>query len=86
MADIQARLAYIASVKQREDAKNIDATFYLQPPVSQYGTLEFGSFKNIVNDGYQYGQKIIDEWIANGVLAENFGVYNNPNLARRASI
>ncbi len=44
MAEIQGRLAYVSSVWQLEEAKRISGRFFLEPPVTQFGLLEFGKY------------------------------------------
>jgi lysophospholipid hydrolase len=54
LADIQSRLAYVSCVKQLEEVKNMDRCMYLRPPVSHYGTLEFGKFEEIFETGNDF--------------------------------
>jgi hypothetical protein len=43
--------------------------------VSQYGVLEFESFKEIYQVGYAYGRKIVGEWVKNErLMHERFGM------------
>ena len=50
------------------DAAKALADIYIYPPVEQYGTLEFSAMEAIVDIGYAYGQKMIEEWRAAGKL------------------
>ncbi|TPX67764.1 hypothetical protein SpCBS45565_g03560 [Spizellomyces sp. 'palustris'] len=92
LADIQARLAYVSSVKQLEDAKQIEGCFYWNPPVQKYGTLEFDKFKDIFMVGYKYGNDIVKKWEMDGTLRKRFGVKDVDDVGgkgrhgRRASI
>lgn len=47
MTEIQARLAYVCSVRQLESVKNSDYCEYIRPPIDRYRTLEFGKFDEI---------------------------------------
>lgn len=47
MTEIQARLAYVCSVRQLESVKNSEYCEYLRPPIDRYRTLEFGKFDEI---------------------------------------
>ncbi|KAI8823453.1 uncharacterized protein EV422DRAFT_565397 [Fimicolochytrium jonesii] len=91
MADIQSRLTYVSSVKQLEDAKQLEGCYYLNPPVQKYGTLQFGSFTEIFQVGYKYGKEQVAKWQMDGTLRKRFGVPEEETAAwgrhgRRASI
>ncbi|KAI9098781.1 hypothetical protein DFS34DRAFT_580168 [Phlyctochytrium arcticum] len=74
LADIQQRLAYVSSVKQLEEAKEIEGCYYWNPPVQKYGTLEFDKFRDIFMVGYRYAKNGIKEWEEDGTLRKRFGV------------
>ena len=91
LADIQSRLAYVSSVKQLEVAKVQERCFYLRPPVTGFGTLEFGKFDSIYKAGYDYGKKIVEGWQKDNTLEKMFGVVSDwerrhGSRGRRASI
>ncbi|KIW11554.1 hypothetical protein PV08_10855 [Exophiala spinifera] len=78
LSDIQARLAYVSSVDALERAKNTPGCLYMRPPIDAYGTLQFGSFQEIVEIGHSYAKEflarlknggeldgVIDAWAAN---------------------
>ncbi|KAF9999477.1 phosphatidylcholine and lysophosphatidylcholine phospholipase [Entomortierella chlamydospora] len=69
LADLQSRLAYVSSVKQLEAAKATPGSFYLKPPVQDYGTLEFSRFLEICEVGYEYGKEILEKWKKEGKLS-----------------
>ncbi len=50
------------------DAAKALADIYIYPPVEAYGTLEFPAMEKIVDIGYAYGKKMIEEWRAAGKL------------------
>ncbi|ODV62023.1 lysophospholipase [Ascoidea rubescens DSM 1968] len=54
MAEIQMRLAYVASVNALERAKRTPGVIYLRPPIDDFGTLEFGNFDKIYQVGMDY--------------------------------
>ncbi|KAF9111573.1 phosphatidylcholine and lysophosphatidylcholine phospholipase [Mortierella sp. AM989] len=68
LADLQSRLAYVSSVKQLEAAKATPGSFYLKPPIQEYGTLEFSRFLEICDAGYEYGKEILEKWKKEGKL------------------
>jgi lysophospholipid hydrolase len=55
-------------VKQLEEVKNMERCIYVRPPVSKYGTLEFGKFEEIYETGYRHGQELVKEWELTGLL------------------
>lgn len=86
LTEIQSRLAYVSSVKQLEDAKKIDGCYYLRPPVSKFGTLQFDAYDTILDTGYKYGKDIIAKWEKDGTLVKRFGVKKDDvNQKRRKS-
>lgn len=54
MADIQMKLAYVASVSALEKAKKTKGIVYLRPPIEGYATLDFGKFDEIYKVGMKY--------------------------------
>ncbi|ANZ74500.1 BA75_01550T0 [Komagataella pastoris] len=70
IAEIQLRLAYVASVNALEQAKSQDAVVYLRPPIEMYGTLDFGKFEEISNVGNAYGSSQLKELEADNELPE----------------
>ncbi|XP_073727484.1 patatin-like phospholipase domain-containing protein 7a [Misgurnus anguillicaudatus] len=68
MTEIQARLAYVCSVRQLESVKNSDYCEYIRPPIDRYRTLEFGKFDEISVMGYQHGKTVFDVWCRSGVV------------------
>ncbi|KAF5384914.1 hypothetical protein D9615_001128 [Tricholomella constricta] len=59
ITEIQSRLAYVSSVKTLEDAKVANGCFYIQMPVHEYGTLQFGKFEEIHRKGYLAAMEIL---------------------------
>ncbi|XP_035706024.1 neuropathy target esterase sws-like isoform X1 [Folsomia candida] len=55
LPDIQSRLAYVSCVRQLEEVRNSDYCTYIRPPIDRYKTLQFGSFDEIKDVGYQHG-------------------------------
>ncbi|KAJ3337293.1 phosphatidylcholine and lysophosphatidylcholine phospholipase [Gonapodya sp. JEL0774] len=74
LADVQSRLAYVSSVRQLEEAKATEGVFYLRPPVTMFGTLQFGSFSELVDVGYKYGLEAVEQWVKDGTMERVFGV------------
>jgi lysophospholipid hydrolase len=67
----------------------------MQPPVQQYGTLDFGKFDEIYEVGYKYSKDFLDELRKEGKLEEivngNLKAGGDrrraaPRLSRRQSI
>ncbi|XP_063429612.1 patatin-like phospholipase domain-containing protein 7 [Mytilus trossulus] len=72
MAEIQSRLAYVSCVRQLDHVKNSDYCEYIRPPIDKYGTLQFGSFDEIADVGYQHGKALLNGWIKGGLVDELF--------------
>ena len=70
LAEIQSRLAYVSSVKQRDMVRDIPGCLYLRPPVSAFETLDFHRGPEIIEVGYRYGLECVEEWRAQGILAD----------------
>ncbi|ESK92169.1 hypothetical protein Moror_4820 [Moniliophthora roreri MCA 2997] len=68
ITEIQSRLAYVSSVKTLEEAKVAPGCLYIQMPVQEYGTLQFGKFEELQKVGYNAAIKILDKWSDEGVL------------------
>ncbi|KAI9346047.1 hypothetical protein DFJ73DRAFT_626410 [Zopfochytrium polystomum] len=91
LPDIQSRLAYVSSVKQLEEAKNLVGSHYLKPPVTGFGIMQFDKFKDILQVGYKYGKETVHKWEKDGTLERDFGVAvgskgGDRRSGRRASI
>ncbi|XKL67411.1 hypothetical protein PGB90_002902 [Kerria lacca] len=56
LPDIQSRLAYVSCVRQLEEVKNSDYCEYIRPPIDKYKTLQFSSFDEIREVGYNHGK------------------------------
>ncbi|XP_048732326.2 patatin-like phospholipase domain-containing protein 7 isoform X2 [Ostrea edulis] len=72
MAEIQTRLAYVSCVRQLEMVKNSDFCEYIRPPIDKYGTLQFGSYDEINEVGYNHGKTLLSGWIKGGLIDELF--------------
>ncbi|KAK7058594.1 phosphatidylcholine and lysophosphatidylcholine phospholipase [Paramarasmius palmivorus] len=91
ITEIQSRLAYVSSVKTLEEAKVTPGCLYIQMPVQEYGTLQFGKFEEIQKVGYDAAIKILDKWSDEGVLPSavvngSQGTSTKGRAARRNSI
>ncbi|GMF08623.1 unnamed protein product [Ambrosiozyma monospora] len=84
MADIQARLAYVASVNALDKAKATDGCIYLRPPIENYGTLDFGKFNQIYDVGLNYSHHKVEELlkIEGGVLDNALGKGKKKEVSR----
>ncbi|MBI9083093.1 MAG: cyclic nucleotide-binding domain-containing protein [Desulfobacterales bacterium] len=60
IADIMMRTNFLGSIKESQSAKN-DSDLYLQPPVEDFNVLEFKAFDQIVQIGYEYTAKRLEE-------------------------
>jgi len=60
------------SSKQKTNEVKRDADLCLRPPIDKYGVLEFESIDQIVEVGYRYAQKTLEELKASGTLPELF--------------
>ncbi|XP_056642323.1 neuropathy target esterase sws isoform X1 [Diorhabda sublineata] len=68
LPDIQSRLAYVSCVKQLEEVKNSDYCEYIRPPIDRYRTLQFGSFDEIREVGFQHGKAYFEGQMRAGNL------------------
>lgn len=59
LSEIQAKLAYVSSIDMLERAKSMPGCRYMQPPVTEYGTLQFDRFEEIYKKGYAYGKEYL---------------------------
>ncbi|TFK41896.1 hypothetical protein BDQ12DRAFT_677345 [Crucibulum laeve] len=72
ITEIQSRLAYVSSVKTLEEAKVAKGCLYIQMPVHEYGTLQFGKFEEIQKKGYHAAIEILDKLEEEGKLPSAF--------------
>jgi len=91
LSEIQSRLAYVSSVDALERAKAMPGCHYMRPPVQEIGTLQFGSFDDVYQLGYEYGKQYLDKLKEEKVLPimEESGEerkLRRTKMARRASI
>lgn len=72
LAEIQYRLAYVNCIAKLEQVKAEAAQgerlIYMRPPVERFGGMDFGKHAELVRIGYEYGQKMVDEWRRDGTL------------------
>lgn len=59
--EIQSRLTYVCCSRQLEQVKQSDYCTYLRPPIDKYATLQFKSFDEIMEVGYNYGKNYFNE-------------------------
>lgn len=62
ITEIQSRLAYVSSVKTLEEAKATPGCLYMQMPVQEYGTLQFGKFEEIKEKGYRTAMAMLEKF------------------------
>ncbi|VEU23429.1 DEKNAAC104563 [Brettanomyces naardenensis] len=90
MADIQMRLAYVASVSALDRAKNTEGCIYLRPPIEGYATLDFAKFDEIYRVGASYAGRIVKNLLDNDKLPaakeKKKGVLGGHPLRRRYSV
>ncbi|KAJ8518792.1 hypothetical protein ONZ45_g4175 [Pleurotus djamor] len=68
ITEIQSRLAYVSSVNTLEEAKVTRGCLYMQMPVHDYGTLQFGKFEEIQKIGYDATIALLRQWKDEGKL------------------
>ncbi|KAJ8931428.1 hypothetical protein NQ314_015667 [Rhamnusium bicolor] len=81
LPDIQSRLAYVSCVRQLEEVKNSDYCEYIRPPIDKYKTLQFGSFDEIREVGYQHGKAYFEGQLRAG----NLPVFKSPSEIHKSS-
>ncbi|XP_045168122.2 patatin-like phospholipase domain-containing protein 7 isoform X1 [Mercenaria mercenaria] len=72
MQEIQSRLAYVSCIRQLELVKNSDYCEYIRPPIDKYGTLQFGSFDEVMEVGYNHGKTMLSGWEKGGLISKLF--------------
>ena len=62
MGDISERLAWVSGERHKKKVKeHID--LFLQPPVGNFGVLEYDKFDEIVALGYEYAKPRVDHFV-----------------------
>lgn len=61
LSDIQSRLAYVSCVRQLELVKQSDYCNYIRPPIDRFKTMQFGSFDEIFDVGYNHGSALFNK-------------------------
>jgi predicted acylesterase/phospholipase RssA/CRP-like cAMP-binding protein len=59
--DIMMRTILLSSINQANRVKD-DADHYFDPPIDQFGLLDFKSLNEISTAGYEYAKQEIEEW------------------------
>jgi len=59
--DIMMRTTMLASINQAARVKG-EVDYYFKPPVEQFGLLNFKALEEIVQVGYQYAKREIEDW------------------------
>ncbi|GAA5976276.1 hypothetical protein JCM11641_001102 [Rhodosporidiobolus odoratus] len=68
ITEIQSRLTYVSSVKTLEEAKQTPGVLYMRMPVTQFGTMDFKRFLEILDVGSEFANELLNEWAAKGQL------------------
>jgi len=63
-----ARARSVSSVKTLEEAKATPGVLYMRMPVTQFGTMEFKRFPEILGAGLEFANELLDEWRDKGEL------------------
>nr|XP_027217854.1 patatin-like phospholipase domain-containing protein 7 isoform X1 [Penaeus vannamei] len=82
--DIQSRLSYVSCTRQLEDLKSSDYCEYIRPPIDKYQTLQFGSFDEIKEVGYQHGKTYFSGMLKGGRTVESVYHLSNTCADHRA--
>ena len=62
MGDISDMLVWVSSERHRRNMSNA-SDLYLTPPVTGYGTLDYGRFDELVQMGYEYSKPLVEELV-----------------------
>jgi len=68
LTEIQSRLTYVSSVKTLEEAKVTPGVLYMRMPVTNFGTLEFKRFAELMEIGYETAKGMFKDWDTQGKL------------------
>lgn len=86
LAEIQYRLAYVNCITKLEQVKAEAARgnriLYMRPPVEKYGVMDFGKHGELVRIGYEYGQRMVEEWRKDGTLSKLIGLASKAESPR----
>lgn len=58
----------VSSVKTLEEAKATPGVLYMRMPVTQFGTMDFKKFLDILRVGADFADSLLDEWKEQGKL------------------
>ncbi|EAU92608.1 hydrolase [Coprinopsis cinerea okayama7 len=83
ITEIQSRLAYVSSVTTLEEAKVAKDCLYIQMPVQEYGTLQFGKFEELLKKGYDAALSILDRFDEEGRLPSPYVDGGQPNPGKK---
>ena len=82
LPEIQSRLAYVSCVGKLEAVRQaaLDSSssgvYYLRPPVTAFGVMDFAKHEQIYQIGYDYGRNLVEQWRSDGTLKRFLG-FNN---------
>ncbi|GAA5859717.1 hypothetical protein JCM8547_006997 [Rhodosporidiobolus lusitaniae] len=68
ITEIQSRLTYVSSVKTLEEAKQTPGVLYMRMPVTQFGTMDFKRFLEILDVGSDFAADLLADWRGKGML------------------
>lgn len=68
MTEVQSRLTYVSSVRTLEQAMTTPGVLYMRMPVTDYGTLDFKRFEEILGKGDAGAREMLDKFAAEGRL------------------
>lgn len=83
LTEIQTRLAYVSCHRQLEKVKNSIYCEYLRPPIDKYRTIQFGSYEEIRNVGYDYAKMIFDLWTKHNGSCQQYLEKRNTELCSK---
>ena len=79
MGDIQRALAFVASVQQLDEVKASDCE-YIRPSLRRFGLLQFGSYHELVDIGYDKMKSIAESWKKNPQMMRSlFAIQTHQN-------
>ncbi|XP_053205930.1 patatin-like phospholipase domain-containing protein 6 [Panonychus citri] len=70
LPEIQSRLAFVSCVRQLERVKNSSYCTYIRPPIDRFKTFQFGSYDEIMNVGYSYGNTFFNDEKFDSLIAK----------------
>jgi lysophospholipid hydrolase len=65
---LQGEIVFLANSQQEKRFLGDPRVLLIKPPLKEYGLLEFGEYRDIIQVGYEYAQAVIAQWRLDGTI------------------